>query len=178
MAEKHKQNINVSGLEELIAKTEENKIHIVVSGLATMAEKNTNAWKVSGKDFAERNSKEKLTCDAVNQLTRENAFNFETAIYKHASTWSGEDRKKLSAIITRVRKFGFQNLQLLDQQKIMGEELFMMNMCSEITDVEKKELENEMERTFQKQKIVSRILDTVFEELKTFLLQSFNKTNV
>jgi L-2-hydroxyglutarate oxidase LhgO len=156
--------------------TEIDKVTIAVSGFATMSEQNTGAWKVSGKDFNERNSKAKLTREQVTQLTRETAFNFEVATYKHVETLSKEDREKMKAIVARMRKFGFQNLQLLDHQEKIREELAMMRTF-EISEAEAeiKENEKELEEKLKKQKIVSRIIDVVFQELKTFLMESFKE---
>jgi hypothetical protein len=156
--------------------SEIDKMTLTVSSFGTMSEQNTGAWKVSGKDFNERNSKVKLTREQVTQLTRETALNFEVAAYKHVETLSKEDCEKMKAIVARMRKFGFQNLQLLDYQEQIREELATMRTF-EISEAEAeiKKNEKELEENLRKQRIVSRLIDVVFEELKTFLIGSFKE---
>jgi hypothetical protein len=72
-------------------------------------EEKRNTSFVSGKEFFERNSKEKLTLDVVKQLTRENCVLFELSIFNHATTLPEEKKVQYKENQTKMREFWFSS---------------------------------------------------------------------
>jgi hypothetical protein len=136
-------------------------------------EEKRNNWLVTGKEFFARNSKEKLTLEAVKQLTRENIFSFELAIFNHAMTLPAGKKLRCKQIMEKVREFGFRHCMLLDRLKKMTEEMNAINSAPVRLDIEREALVKEMVKTIKEGNIVNAILDQMFNEFIIILQESF-----
>jgi hypothetical protein len=149
----------------------------------TMAEKNTKSSFMTGKEFFEINSKEKLTLKTVKQLTRENINSFEVSILNYVMTLSEEEKVKYKDNMIQVREFGFRNCQLLYQHNKMEEEMGVIDLMllggrdaeKPFLEDEKMKLEMEIEETKKQGLIVNGVLETLFKKLIIILTESFGK---